>query len=83
MLNFPLQDRVRLEANRVAIAFFLQQTVQGWIGKGRIAAKELWDIQVAIPLDHRQQHSPPELGTGVIAAPEHRSFQVAELVEQE
>ena len=38
---------------------------------------------MAISLNHRQQHAPPELGTGVIAAPEHRSFQVAELVEQE
>jgi hypothetical protein len=38
---------------------------------------------MTIPLDHGQQHSPPELGTGVIAASEHRSFHVAELIEQE
>ena len=83
MLDFPLQDRVGLEAYGVAISFFLQYSVQRWIGEGRIATKKLGDVQVAISLDHGQQHSPPELCTGVIAASQHRSFQVAELIEQE
>ncbi len=50
---------------------------------GGSVTKELRDVQMAIPLDHWEQHSPPEFCAGVIAAPEHRSFQVAILIEQE
>ena len=53
VLDFPLQDRIGFEANHVAISFFLQQTVQCRIGKGRITTKEFGGIQVAIALDHR------------------------------
>ena len=82
VLDFPLQDRIGFEANHVAISFFLQQTEQRWVGKGRITTKEFGNVQVAIPLDHRQQHPSPELGAGVIAASQHGPFQVAGLVEQ-
>ncbi len=83
VLDFPLQNGIGLDANGVVITFFLQQTVQCRIGKGRITAKEFGDAQVAIPLDHRKQGTPPELCTVVIAAPQHGPFQVAELIEQE
>ena len=53
------------------------------ISEGRIAAKELGNVAMAIPLDHWQQRPPPELRAVVIAAPRHRPFQVAILVEQE
>jgi len=55
VLDLPLQHRVGHEANGVPIAFLLQHAVQRWIGKRRIAAKELGDIQVAIPRDHWQE----------------------------
>ena len=35
-----------------------------------------------IPFDHWKQHPPPELGTVVVAAPQHGPLQIAELVEQ-
>jgi len=39
LLDFPFQDGVGLEANHLTISFFLQPTVQGRVGKGRIARK--------------------------------------------
>jgi len=54
VLDFPLQHGVGLKATHVAITFFLQHSIQRRIGKRRIAAKELGDIQVGIPLDHWQ-----------------------------
>lgn len=51
MLDFPLQDRVGLNANGVVTTFFLQHSVQPRVGKGGIATKELGDAQVAIPID--------------------------------
>ena len=55
VLDFPLQNGIGLDANGVVITFFLQQTVQCRIGKGRIAAKEFGDAQVAIPLRFRRR----------------------------
>ena len=83
MLDFPIQDRVGLEAYGVEITLFLQHSVQCRIGKGGIPTKELRDVEVTIPIDYRQEHPTPELRAGVIAASQHRSFQVAELIEQE
>jgi len=41
MLAFPLQNSIGFDANGVAMALFLQQTVQRRIGNRRITAKEL------------------------------------------
>ena len=54
VLDFSLRNGICLDANGVVITFFLQQTAQHWIGKGRVAAKELGDIQMVIPLGHRK-----------------------------
>lgn len=81
-VQFLLQHGIGFEANGVAIAFFLKQAVQCRLGKGRVTAKELRNVQVAIPLDHWQQHPPPEFSTGVVATPQQGPLQVAELVEQ-
>jgi hypothetical protein len=65
-LDFRLQHGVGFDPNGVKITFFLQQSVERPLGEGRVATKELGDAQVAIPLDHRQEHPPPKLG---VAAP--------------
>ncbi len=59
MFDFPLQNGIGLETHGIEITFFLQQTMQGRIGEGHITAKELRRVQMTIPLDHGQQHSPP------------------------
>jgi hypothetical protein len=68
VLDFPLQDGVGLETKGVEITFFLQYSIQRWNGKGRIATKELLDVEVTIPIDYRQEYPSPELRAGVIAA---------------
>ena len=59
-----------------------QHAVHRWNGKSRIAPKGLGDVTAAIPLDDRQQHAAPVFDAGLVAATEHRVFQIAELVEQ-
>ena len=66
MLDFPFQDGVGLEANHVTISFFLQPTVQGRVGKGRIATKELRNIQVAIPIQFSTSALDLSQGLGVL-----------------
>ena len=83
MFDFPFQDGVGFETNGVKVTFFLQHSVQRRIGEGGIATKEFRDVQVTIPIDYRQEYPPPELRAGVIAASQHRSLQVAILIEQE
>ena len=67
VFDFPLQNGIGLEANGIMITFFLQYigTALDWRRPHR--RERAWDAQVAISLDHGQQHSPSELGTGVIA----------------
>jgi len=52
--DISLQNGICLDANGVVITFFLQQPAQHWIGKSRVAAKELGDIQMVISLGHRK-----------------------------
>ena len=76
MRNFPLQEvslelhpGVGLQSDRVGKMLCFEEGVQLGDGKRGVAAKELRDVQVAIPLDHRQQHPPPVFGAGLVAAP--------------
>jgi len=79
----PLQHRIRLEPDRVAIPRRFQLAVEGRFGEGGGAMKELRDPSVVVPCDHLQQHPVPVFRTGVIAPSEHDPFPVAKLIEQE
>lgn len=72
--NFPFQHVDGRDADGVLIVFVLQQAVQRRAGKGCVASKELRDVQTTIACDHRQQRPPPELGAGVVAAPQQGPF---------
>jgi hypothetical protein len=82
MGDFPFQHVIGRKADGVLIAFLLQQSVQRRPGEGGVTPKQLGDVQVTVACNHRQQHSPPELRAGLVASPQHGSFQIAILIEQ-
>ena len=51
-------------------------------GKRRVATEVLGNVTIPVSLDDRQQNSTPELGTVVVATPQHGPLQIAVLVEQ-
>ena len=78
MLDFPFQHGVGLDADSVLVALVFQQPQQLRQGEGRIAPEELGNLQVAVALDDRQQHPPPELRAGVVPTTQHGKLQVTD-----
>ncbi len=47
------------------------------------ATSAIWNVTIPVSLDDREQNATPELGTVVVATPQHGPFKIAVLVEQE
>ncbi len=83
VLDFPLQQAVGLQADRIAVIFGFQKQIQLGNGECRITAKELLHRRCSIAGDHRLQHRSPVIGTMDIAVAKQGAFQVSILIETE